>query len=109
MSAMPVLLMYAKSAKAPRRPASAVMSISPWSSMIASSRDPRTSALNGIVGIAGSFEVEGQGHRLAGGVGGDANRVHHVPDQEEAPAARFLLAGELLVDIGLLRLSERAA
>src|SRR5258705_6530123 len=43
-----------------------------------------------------------QGYRLGRPVAGHVHRIHHVPDQEEAPAARLLLAGELALDIGLL-------
>ena len=53
--------------------------------------------------------MDDQGEGLAGAVGLDLHRVDHVLDEEQAPAAWLLLAGQLLLEVGLLGVAERPA
>src|SRR5579863_8956713 len=58
--------------------------------------------------IASSFPVHDQLDRVAGAVRVLAQLVDHLLDEEQAPAARRLAAGELLLDVGHGRRRELA-
>src|SRR5687768_11853426 len=65
-----------------------------------------TSASANWPGILVSFHVDDELDRVVHVVRCDVHLVHHVLDQEEAPAARLLETGELRFDIGGLDLGD---
>ena len=75
--------------------------------MVAWPSTTTVSALKGCAGIAGSFQVERQDHGLRVPVGHHFHGIDHVLDEEEAPAARLLLAGQLGLDVRFLGLRDR--
>src|SRR5579884_3902543 len=81
------------------RASSAKALMSPCRSRTATSGAWRTSASNWTA-MRLSFQVHDQLDRVPGIVVRDIHLIHHVLDEEEAPAARTLQAGELGIQIG---------
>src|SRR4051794_25994890 len=114
-SAIPVLLMYptlrksrltrfassaATSAYAPAMVSSARPFRSPVRRTRTSSGTSTTCAANCRSSIGRLLPPHRQRHRLGRRLARDVHRIHHVLDQEQTPAARLLLAGKLLLDVG---------
>src|SRR5450432_2339897 len=116
--AMPVELMYSTPAKLRRivvapstaacsytavRSSFAPPSISPRRSITDRPASCRTSESKRVVGICPLSQVQPKLHRVVSLVAANGHLVDHVPDQEQAPAARGLLARKLRVEVGNLR------
>src|SRR3954465_3104059 len=80
--------------------------MSPASTTVAAPPVTSTCTSSAVV-ISVSFQVHHKPRGVVGLIPGHLQLVHHVPDQEEPPPARRLLARELRLEVGLGRPAPR--